>query len=421
VFTAFTIILVIISVLLVLKNPEYFIYIVIIDAFWTVRFYSSFYGIPAMLIPAGLLVMKIMTERKNILPRGKLIFLYFFLSLYMFISYYSYFDKAYLVLFNNIITLMVILFVMPKVEWKQLKSITYVVTAMGILLSIFGIISFISGNERLLGNPRQVAFYIICTMPFVFTMTYFPQEYRVKKIWLRIILLFMFIGTIALQGRMSIFLAGVLLLFYCITIEKKIITAVYILIISIVMLYNANKIIKASEKIFFRHSGEFTLDLSALMESGSFTSGRSVIYEDANEMFWDHPIFGYGFMSFKSPNPYNRYSGGWRTEGVSVHSIHRQYLAELGLVGWGLYMLILMGIFILGIKNIIKYKNNQNHIAYSVGIICLSTSILFLVEGLFDNNGFQNRQLTLCLFLLYTTATVHCTMKDKSQITGLEI
>lgn len=391
--TLLTLILLGIVVVGIAKSQEFFVYFSVVESLWTVRFYSTINGIPVMLlIPLCFLVF---WHRKFSLFRstGPLV-VSAFMSVYAFCSYYGYFHVFNYSIFNNMMWLLLVCCMKWEKPERLISNCCRYGFSVGVFMSILCLCTVFLGDGRLIGNLRQAAFYIIFSMNMGFACLYWEPSTRTnRKIMLGLGL--MGFAVVASGGRLP-FACMLLILALWFVVFNKLTAKTLLMFFSFVVLV-----------LFLLSSGWFndylmrgkSLESNAdsLYESGAFTSGRSSIYRYALEQFYDHPVFGLGYLSFKDVNNvYNPFLAIGSHERLSVHSTWLQYMAELGIVGTCLYALLLFSLIYVGIK---YCKMNVDRSCYAVGCLLLICSCQFFLGGTLDNHGFHYRFLFVLIFI----------------------
>ena len=311
-----------------------------------------------MLLPMILVIVHCKNIRKFYPSNG--FFLVSLLSVYTFFSYYAFFNSFSITWLNNLVWLIISLAFFPPEHIPQLSQMTFrFLTYIGIGLATMQYLAFFLGRDRLFGNLRQISFYSVIALAGFLVQ----RGMRIKMFsWDFAYTSFCSFAIIISRGRLPLmlllFLISVCLFFSQSSIEVKFFS---ILVIggAILIFVHSNYFMN----YMFRHNEGDRLSYSMLGDA-SFTSGRSAIYECAWNQFKDHPIWGLGYTSFKSPkNTYNKF---WRRkESLSCHSTWLQYLAEIGIVGTSLYALILIWIIQCGlwIRRHTLQSSSSHHIA----------------------------------------------------------
>jgi O-antigen ligase/Tfp pilus assembly protein PilF len=316
---------------------------------------------------------------------------------------------------------------------RQINRILNIVIITGSLFGIYGILqyqgidfSFWRGNigrqvvSGLFGNVNYFAEYLIAILPLVvslFLVTSFKSN-KFKK-------LLLFIGILAMSGsllltftRGSYLGLGVSLIFMFLLFltckgkafikeNKKIFIFILLIIVLAGLLFTIpNPLSKEGTyiaKIKARTS------IAALTEGYSFKR-RIATWNFALMMIKDRPLLGSGIGTFK----YNslRYQAEFFSQGDNrslypygiAHEAHNEYLhfwAELGIIGLGIFLWMILAYFYYGIKLLKKTKNNyrQGMLIGMMGVI-----MAVLVDGIF---GFPlHLPATIILFWLSSGLTI---------------
>src|SRR5699024_7296327 len=84
-------------------------------------------------------------------------------------------------------------------------------------------------------------------------------------------------------------------------------------------------------KIYLR----FEQTIEGIISGEDVTSGRTILYEKALNLFYENPILGIGWKEFKQLT-YGLLSS---TSGSHPHNIYIQLLVELGIIGFLLFVI----------------------------------------------------------------------------------
>ena len=168
-------------------------------------------------------------------------------------------------------------------------------------------------------------------------------------------------------------LLGFVLVLGCLFLKniKKFSMFVVVGIIAVGFIYVAKNMFLHRETIKSSLSGRASLDSSAGL--------RLKYYVQALELWKYHPVFGVGLNNF---NKACKLDLGITKAGKQVHNLFLTYLCELGIVGFLLYMKILLINF-----NVLKKIRRQDSV-YGELAWCLQISIVgFLICSLFSSSG----------------------------------
>jgi len=313
---------------------------------------------------------------------------------------------------------------------QQIKRILNTILIVGGLFGIYGILqyngidfAFWAGNIArqqvfgLFGNVNYFAEYLIVPLPLAISL-FFTVQNRTYKILLLIGILAMGGSLILTFTRGSYLAIGISLLFmfflYLLSQGKNFIKEykkVFIIILALIILVTflfalpnpLNKSGTAIEKIKSR------ISISQLTQSSSIKR-RMAIWKFTGMMIKDHPLLGMGIGTFK----YNslKYQAQFFSQGENralyphgfADKAHNEYLqlwAELGIIGLGIFLWLMVSYFNYGIKFLKKIKDN-----YKQGIIIglMGAIVAVLVDGIF---GFPlHLPATIVLFWLVLALTI---------------
>ncbi len=119
--------------------------------------------------------------------------------------------------------------------------------------------------------------------------------------------------------------------------------------------------------------------------NGDFTSGRSVLYQQAWELFLENPIIGIGWGNFS------------KIAGTSVHNVFLQLLAESGLIGLIVFAMISIASFVCTVRAL-KFSYNENDTIKGVLLTSLLVQIVFLLDCITGNPLYELSLRTVYIF-----------------------
>lgn len=133
--------------------------------------------------------------------------------------------------------------------------------------------------------------------------------------------------------------------------------------------------------VYFVPAAAVTFDRFLNTENYSTIGGRETMWKWALQMFRQKPIFGYGYGTYQSVSgmPYNAHNG------------YLQILAEMGIVGMILFMLILLPALIRAFFNLKHEHSSKNYLV----LFILLLTMLYAVTG----NVFHEYSQQLPLFM----------------------
>jgi tetratricopeptide (TPR) repeat protein len=307
---------------------------------------------------------------------------------------------------------------------QRINRIINVLLFVGTLFGIYGILQYNGidfsfwiknlGRQKvfgLFGNVNYFAEYLIIPLPIAIAL-FFANKNKTSKILLSISILAMGGSLIATFTRGTYLGLGISLVFMFILFltirsknfvkeHKKAFIFILALIILVTFLFVLPNPLNKSGTVISKIKGRISI---AQLTKGSSLKRRIAIWKFTGMIIEDHPLLGSGLGTFK----YNslNYQAKFFNRGENrslypygiadkVHNEYLQFWAELGIIGLGAFMWIIISFFICGVKLLKKTKDN-----YKEGLIIglMGGIIAVLVEGLF---GFPLHQpATIVLFWL---------------------
>jgi len=292
------------------------------------------------------------------------------------------------------------------------KQINHIISAMLIIGSLFGVYGILQYNGidfafwkanvgrnqvfGLFGNVNYFAEYLIVLLPLVFSL-FFIRKNKVHKILL-------FGGILAIGGsiiltftRGSYLAIGIssLFMFFLylgsqgkgfIKEHKKIFIFVLALIILVTFLFAIPNPLNKSGTVISKIKGRISI---SQFTKGSSLKRREAIWGFTTLIIKDHPLLGSGLGTFK----YNslNYQAKFFDQGENrriypygiADKVHNEYLqlwAELGIIGLGIFLWLIITYFNYGIKLLKKIENR-----YKQGIIIglMGGVMAVLVDAIF--------------------------------------
>jgi len=292
---------------------------------------------------------------------------------------------------------------------KQISRIISAILIMGGLFGIYGILqyngidfSFWIGNYGrgkvfgLFGNAGYFAGYLMFPLPIAIAL-FFVCNNKIKKILLLIGVLAMagaLLATLTRGPYLAIGISFIFMLFLFIISQgktffkenKKIFIILLIAIILIAFLFAVPTSLNKKGTIISKIKGR----VSITKLENEFSSGRrTAIWKFTTLMIKDHLLLGSGLGTFK----YNtlKYQAKFFDQGQNralypygvADKAHNEYLqlgAELGIIGLGIFLWLIISYFNYGVK---KLKDIENKYKQGIIIGLMGSIIAFLVDGLF--------------------------------------
>ncbi len=294
-------------------------------------------------------------------------------------------------------------------DQRQIDLILNVLLIIGGLFGIYGILQYKGidfsfwianiGRQQvfgLFGNVNFFAEYLIIPLPIAISI-FFGSRNKFKKFLLLIGILAMGTTLIVTFTRGSYLSIGVSLIFMFLLFllsrgksfineNKKIFIIILTSIIIVAFLFIVPTPLSKPGTAISQIKGR--VSISGLINE--FSSGRRItIWKFTGMMIKDRPILGSGIGTFK----YNtlRYQAKFFEQGqnrslyhyrfaVATHNEYLQLWAELGIIGLGIFIWLIISYFNCGLKILRKIKNKHRQ-----GIIIglMAAVVAVLVDGIF--------------------------------------
>jgi O-antigen ligase/tetratricopeptide (TPR) repeat protein len=322
---------------------------------------------------------------------------------------------------------------------RQINRILDILLLVGGLFGIYGIFQYNGidfsfwarniGRQQvfgLFGNVNYFAEYLIVPLPIAVSL-FFASRNKFKKILLLIAILAMGTSLIVTFTRGSYLSFGVSLIFMFFVFlisrgknfiknNKKIFIIALVAIIIITFLFVIPNPLNESDTVISKIKSR--ISITQISQDFSFKR-RIATWKFTGMMIKDHPLIGSGIGTFK----YNtlRYQAEFFAQGENrslyphgfADKAHNEYLqlwAEIGIVGLGIFIWLIISYFRFGLKILRRIKDG-----YIQGIIIglMGVVVAVLVDGIF---GFPlHLPATIVLFWLALGLTVAVGLKDETK------
>jgi O-antigen ligase len=294
-------------------------------------------------------------------------------------------------------------------EELQIKRFLKILLIVSSLLGIYGIMQYLGidfflkltnlGRNRvygLFGNVNYFAEYLIIPLPIT-VAHFFASQNKMEKILLSIGVLAMGGALVLTFTRGSYLGMGVSLIFMFLLFHntrgkdfikqnKKILIILLVLIIIITFLFVVSTPLSKSGTIISKIKSR--ISVSQLTQSSSIKR-RMATWNFTTMMIKDHPLLGSGIGTFKynSLSYQARFFDQGQNRAIYPYGIagkaHNEYLqlwAELGIIGLGIFIWLIITYFGYGLKLLKKLKDG-----YKQGIIIglMGSITAVLVDALF--------------------------------------
>jgi O-antigen ligase len=311
-----------------------------------------------------------------------------------------------------VLLFMVYMIVNIITEFNQIKYITYSIIFMGIILGVLAIVqgfntddlivNMLSQGAKLAGrtsgsvqDPNIFAthFFLPINTLIIFFVT---KEMSFKKKILTILLLGIVIpallSTFSRSAWVSVFFS-----FLLITYLKKSYSIYYQLVVPFVI---AILFIPQVQIIAF--SIVTRIEDIFLNTNDDSTGIRLVLMQRSFDMFVDSYTFGVGYRDF--PLEFIKYQSAFETIGVvEPHNVILTVLAELGIAGIVLFVIIYYKIFKIAILN---FKQTSITSRKNIYLTLLITFIAYFIFYQFYNGFFVDNNLWIVIALIFSARKI---------------
>ncbi len=139
---------------------------------------------------------------------------------------------------------------------------------------------------------------------------------------------------------------------------------------------------------------------TCIVDTGYSFVNRIGLLSEAFRLFWESPLFGTGASNY-----------GWNYCGsgadfMSPHSIFIQVLAELGIVGFGMYMLLHISV----VQMFLRRMRSQTHSSKMVVWVLFSMWLFLVIQTQISGNMYHDYQ-----FFLLTGLIVSCFIRQNQK------
>jgi len=327
-------------------------------------------------------VINSLTKKDKIFERSPVNFIAILLILYTFVSLLMGSDYLHSYYFFSVsdprvqawknFCVMPILFFITLSNIKEKKSVWQMVAAMcfTMLLMNYYVIQQISwfqsmwsrakieGTFVYLGPNEVAAFYNMYTI--ILMAIYFSMKRGIPKLLLLGLIIMNIYCIIFLISRAA-YIAFAVGLFFLFAVKNK---KLLIPLIMICIFWQVALPLQVQKRISMTTDEYGELDKSSAL--------RLVIWEESLKIFWESPITGVGYGVFRH----------MELELGDTHNIYLKILAEQGIIGLIIFLLLLFILFIQGIK---LFLGGDDDISKSMGLGFAICIIVLLINNIFGD------------------------------------
>ena len=276
-----------------------------------------------------------------------------------------------------------------------------------------GKIMFAQGIERAQGitgtDPNTLAVSLCLTIPFLY-FALFAEKSKFLKI-LNMIVLLASLATIVLTGSRGAFL-GLLSIIFLIWIRTK--RKFALLVVSLLALVIIWTVMPEQYKGRYR-----TILTATSGEVDESSQGRLNAWKAGMRMFFDRPILGVGAGAFGTAHAmsYSPERRSW----LKAHNTYVQLLAELGILGTIIFVILIYNVIRQNIKvekkilSQIKTKDRN----YYLSMAMLTSLGCLFITGIFGHSLYRfNWYFIAALTVVLTNLSTKMIGQDKGQVSS---
>jgi O-antigen ligase len=230
------------------------------------------------------------------------------------------------------------------------KKFTYIIYTFGIaavVISLIGILRFVIGNvdraQSFSSGYSAFSSYLLAGLGiYIFLFFNTPNssidndKIKYGKIYWVVGVIIILSAIIMSLGRANILIAGLIILSGLIIQKTRLKYFVILIIITVAVSYFS----------FLKNSSEVTQRIEAPTQ----LSDRDIIYKGAEQIFWQHPVIGFGPRTFHQIFP-NLLKEQFADKGIgSWHNDFLQIYFESGFPGELSFLILIIFPFVIGIK-----------------------------------------------------------------------
>ncbi|MFH2035670.1 MAG: O-antigen ligase family protein [Candidatus Zixiibacteriota bacterium] len=311
------------------------------------------------------------------------------------------------VIFQLMLTTFIIYFMATNLikTSENLGKLIWMMLAVHLFFSIKGILEGGYAGGTLMGDENDFALALNTMVPFAFFI-FTNSENLFKKYFSLIILISLILGVISSMSRGG-WVGLVAVLFFCILkSNRKLLSFSLIIILALIA--------------FMFAPPEYWDEIKTISDTHESTAATRLNYwEAAVRMFLEHPIIGVGADNggFQMPHYVSGFANPLTQWGRTFHGTLPQVLAEMGILGFGSYIAMII-MAILYLRRIIAstlFPQNSNWKIYANSI--LGGIIGYLATATFLSTAFYPQLWTMFLFSVVLKRSYDIKVSSISEIT----
>lgn len=298
-----------------------------------------------------------------------------FFSIYLMIISCINNEKRIKVFFMVLLAMTALIFVEPFFLSLQGKGYRYA----NYMMRLYGVTGFFA-------HPNQLGGIAAANLPFFYYMIFYYKSPLIKVFF--IALVFIAIRVVMLTQSRTAFIGVFAFLVFAFLMSKHKVKMLVVLLLCSFMMYpfipeetrNRFFTLKQSVDVLSADESKYVGD----HEVGSMNS-RWILVKRSFTVFIENPIIGVGMDCY--PSVSGRKWNSW----MLTHNLYTQALAELGIVGFLLFIYLLYQIYrnIRSADNLMQSRNDRS-ILYFINNAQLMFLSIRLVIGLFGHDLYRN-------------------------------
>ena len=285
-------------------------------------------------------------------------------------------EKRVTIFFYLYLSMIALLFVQPFFLSLQQKSFYYA----NYMTRLHGVTGFFF-------HPNQLGGITAANLPFFYYMVFYSRSVLQKLIFVALFIIAIYVVMLT-QSRTAF--VGVLAFFlFAWIMSKHKMAMISVILLSLAITY---PLIPEQTKERFATLGKSEEIITAPNEDvysgdhevGSMNS-RWILFKRSLEIFSEHPIMGVGMDCY--PSVSGRRWGSW----LLTHNLYTQVLAELGIIGFFLFLYFLSRIYInLKTSMSILTQKDDSSILFYINKSLYMFLMIRLVIGMFGHDLYRN-------------------------------
>ena len=347
-------------------------------------------------------------------------FFYFFAILFFYINLTSFFSEDPFTSFKSSVTYVRLIFFifgiaflinyyedLPLRIYQIYFACLFILFLDSLLIinfniNIFGMQSDGTGARMrsLFDDEEIMGSFVSRTVPLIIGITYYLNHEKISKY--NIIMLMIAFSLILISGeRTALGNFFIFLFFYFLLERKKFLLMSFILTLIIIIIFQIKQ--ESINRVINHTISQSNINSNKII---FFSLRHTLHYFTAYEIFKDNPVFGAGIKSFRKlcfnkdyvEKMKSVYGKDMKKLGLNdgcnthPHHIYMQFLSEIGIIGFLLFLSIFIyityNLFVLFRNSLSNSLNNREKVIYFCLVAVFISMFPFLPSGNYFNNWF---------------------------------